>query len=553
MNADPPEAWVGSRGGDVANDRRLLERLSGAIILLSGWRRALVAFLAGAFAVLAQAPYDFFAAGFVSFPILVWLLDGTTLDGQGLQLRRLKPAFAVGWWFGFGYFLSGLWWIGGALLVEADDFAWALPLAVVGVPLLLAFFYGLATALARLMWSSNIGRIAAIAFAFAVAEWLRGILFTGFPWNAVGYAAMPVPLLMQSVSVVGMDGINALTVFVFAIPALLAGRRHLRVGFALAALIVLAHAGFGYVRLITSPLETGKYLDVRIVQPSVDLTEKWDASVRDRIFSTMLAMSSQEPQPGHPKPQLVIWPETSVPFLFTERPEALVAIGDMLGEGQMLMAGAVREEGAANQADASRYYNSVVAIDDRGEIVDAVDKVHLVPFGEYLPFAGLLRRLGIEQFVAGPMNLFPGNERHAIEVPGGAKALPFICYEVIFPEIVSVDAASSQLIVNLTNDAWFGDTPGPYQHFRQAQVRAVENGLTMLRAANNGISAVVDPRGRTLEALAVDARGVIDMHVPISDPDAFSAAQRRINGFVIMVAFAIGATLLSVRRRLSAN
>ena len=316
-----------------------MQRLAGRIILLWGWRRAATAFLAGALLVLAQAPYDFPAVGFVSFPVLVWLLDGATGDAAAGWLGRLKPAFAVGWWFGFGYFLAGLWWIGGALLVEADSFAWALPFAVVGIPLMLAFFYGFACAVARLVWSSNIGRIAALAFGFALAEWLRGFLFTGFPWNAVGYGVMPVPLLMQSVSVVGMNGMNALTVFVFAVPALLAGRRHVRLGFALAALFAAAHVGFGYVRLTAPPPAADKMLAVRIVQPSVDLAEKWDATVRDRIFSTMLALSSQPPEAGHEKPQLIVWPETSVPFLFTERPQALTAIGDMLSDGQMLIAG----------------------------------------------------------------------------------------------------------------------------------------------------------------------------------------------------------------------
>jgi apolipoprotein N-acyltransferase len=320
-----------------------MHRLAGRIILLWGWRRSLVAFLAGALAVLAQAPYDFFAVCFVSFPVLVWLLDGATGEPSDGWLRRLRPSFAIGWWFGFGYFLAGLWWIGEALLVEADSFAWALPFAVVGIPFALAFFYGFATVIARLFWSSDIGRIAALAFGFGLAEWLRGFLFTGFPWNAVGYAAMPVPLLMQSVSVTGMVGMNALAVFAFALPALLATRRHLVVGGTLLVALVAAHVGFGYLRLTQAVEPAPKSLDVRIVQPNVDLSEKWDASVRDRIFSGMLALSSKAPEPGHRKPQLIIWPETSVPFLFTERPDALTAIGDMLSDGQMLIAGIVRE------------------------------------------------------------------------------------------------------------------------------------------------------------------------------------------------------------------
>jgi apolipoprotein N-acyltransferase len=262
----------------------------------------------------------------------------------------------------------------------------------------------------------------------------------------------------------------------------------------------------------------------------------------------MLALSSKTPELTHAAPQLIVWPETSVPFLFTERPQALTALGDMLQPGQMLLAGAVREEGASGADD--RYYNSVVAIDDQGQIADAVDKVHLVPFGEYLPLAGLLRRLGIEQFVAGPMDFSAGSERHPLVVPGGIRAVPFICYEIIFPELVAVDVASSELIVNVTNDAWFGDTPGPYQHFRQAQVRAVENGLPLVRAANNGISAVVDPRGRVVDALAVNARGAMDVRIPIVKEAMMTAGQRRINGFLIVLALALSAAVLSVRRRL---
>jgi apolipoprotein N-acyltransferase len=213
----------------------------------------------------------------------------------------------------------------------------------------------------------------------------------------------------------------------------------------------------------------------------------------------------------------------------------------------------VREEGASADAGA-RYYNSVVAINDKGEIADAFDKIHLVPFGEYLPFADLLRRVGIEQLVAGPTMFSAGNDRHPILLPGAIRGLPFICYEVIFPEEVSVDAASSQLIVNLTNDAWFGDTPGPYQHFRQAQIRAVENGMPLLRAANNGISAAVDARGRILDALAINARDTIDLSIPVASvSDVVSTGQRRVNGYLIMLALALIAFVFSVRHKLPAN
>jgi apolipoprotein N-acyltransferase len=527
-----------------------MERLAGRIILLWGWRRLVAAFVAGAVLMLTQAPYDFFAAGFVSFPVLVWLLDGATGEASSNPLKRLKPVFAVGWWFGLGYFLVGLWWIGGALLVEADSFAWALPFAVLGIPLLMAFFYGFAAVVARALWSNDIGRIAALAFGFGLAEWLRSFLFTGFPWNPVGLAAMPTPLLMQSVTLTGVTGMNALAVFTFAMPALLAAKRNLRLGLVFAVALIAVHAGYGYFRLNAPPDPSATSLAVRIVQPSIDLSEKWDDSVRDRVFQTTMELSRRPPEAGKPSPQLILWPETAVPFFFTERPDALAAIGEMLQPGQVLVAGAVREEASGRTP---LYYNSVIAIDDSGEIVDAVDKVHLVPFGEYIPFAGVAARFGVEQLVAGPMNFIAGSQRHPLELPGGIKASPFICYEIIFPELVAVDARSTRFIVNVTNDAWFGDTPGPYQHFRQAQLRAVENALPLLRAANNGISGVVDARGRVVDALALNVRDALDVDIELPGGPSASSPRRQLVGYAILALFAMFAFIGRIAQRLRAN
>jgi len=526
-----------------------MEHFAGKVILLSGWRRALTAFAAGAIAVLAQAPFDLFAVCFISFPLLVWLLDGAVADPSAGALRRLVPAFAAGWWFGFGYFVAGLWWVGNALLVEAESFAWALPLAILALPAGLAVFYGLATALARIAWSDGIGRIAALAFGFGVAEWLRAFLFTGFPWNAIGYAAMPAPLLMQSVSAVGLFGMNALAVFVFAMPALLAGRRSRRTGLVLALVLVAAHVGYGFARLHFSGPADAPELAVRIVQPSIDQSEKWDASIRDRIFRTYLDLSKAPSEQADFQPDLIVWPETALPFLLSERPEALAALGDMLSEGQLLLAGGVRAEGDPSSG-AARFYNSVIAINDTGEMVGAADKVHLVPFGEYLPFEQLLSRLGLRKIVAFPQSFSAAAERQTITLPAGARVLPLICYEAIFPLEVERGSSGADLIVNVTNDAWYGDTPGPYQHFRQAQVRAVETGLPLLRAGNNGLSAVVDSYGRVVDGLALNAVGALDATVALHRASEIPPQVRHIVGTLIILllaAAAIGASLAGRR------
>jgi apolipoprotein N-acyltransferase len=342
---------------------------------------------------------------------------------------------------------------------------------------------------------------------------------------------------------------NALAVLVFAMPALLAGGNGRRLGFSVAIVLIVMHAGFGYVRLALLPQPAAdRSLAVRIVQPNVDLSEKWDEAVRDRIFASMLDLSRKPSAEGAKPPALILWPETSVPFLFTDRPDGLAAIGELLGDGQTLVAGAVRAEGGAGGAAEPRYYNSVVAINDKGEIVDAVDKVHLVPFGEYLPFADLLARIGVGRFVAGPTMFSAGSERHAIALPGNVRGLPFVCYEIIFPGLVASGAGATDLLINVTNDAWFGDTPGPYQHFRQAQLRTVETGLPLIRAANTGISGVVDRFGRVRDALAMNVAGVVDYDVPIAPPAAKLGLGPERNGLIVVAILALLGVGASYRR-----
>ncbi len=540
-----------STGSAANRGEPAIAAFAGRLMLLWGAQRAMVAFLAGALAALAQAPFDFPAIGFISFPVLVWLLDGAAGDTAAGRLRKLRPFFVTGWWFGFGYFIAGLWWVGNAMLVDLQKYAWAMPIAILVLPAGLALFYGAAAALARPLWSEGIGRIAALAAGFAIVEWLRSFVLTGFPWNAVGYAAMPVPALMQSVTVVGMVGMNALAVFAFSLPAMLAAPKGRLLPMLALACLLVAHAGFGLARLELASTSSDETLTVRVVQPSIQQSEKWDRTMRDRIFSTYLEMSARPPESGASRPQLILWPETSVPFLFQQRPDALVALGELIGEDQTLLAGAVRLEGESPADPSARFYNSVVAINSAGELYDAVDKVHLVPLGEFVPFEDFLARLGITKLVELPGGFSAGGKRRAIEVAAGVRAVPYICYEVIFPGLAAAESADAQLIVNVTNDAWFGYSPGPYQHLRQAQVRAVEAGRPLLRAANNGISAAIDPFGRILDALELDGVGVMDVSVPLAPAAGWSFARPALLGWLavaLLAAIALLERLFGSRR-----
>ncbi|KRD73150.1 apolipoprotein N-acyltransferase [Ensifer sp. ENS10] len=502
-------------------------RLAGRVMLLSGFPRALLAFLAGLLAVLAQPPFGIFAFAFVAFPILVWLLDGATGNPDGGIVRRLWPAAAIGWWFGFGYFLGGLWWLGNALLVEADDFAWALPLAVVGLPAFLALFYALATLIARLFWSDGVGRIAALALAFGLCEWLRSFLFSGFPWNAIGYAAMPMPLMMQSASVVNLATINVLAVFVFAAPALIATGRGSRIGLAAALVLLTAHIGFGFYRLAQpAPAAAEPPLTVRLVQPVIDQAKKLDDRERAAVFEEHLSLTTAAPENGGKRPDIVVWPETSIPFILTDNPDALARIAEVLDDDQILIAGAVRAEDAGAGLP-PRYYNSIYVIDGRGQIIGAADKVHLVPFGEYLPFEEVLSSWGLSSIAASmPGGFSAAKSRSLLTLPGGRKFYPLVCYEAIFPDEIDGAARGTDALLNITNDAWFGDTPGPRQHFHQAQLRAIETGTPLIRAANSGISAIVDARGVLMVGLSYNYRGVVDTLLPGKMPTPLDDAMR---------------------------
>lgn len=516
-----------------------MEWLAGRIILAWGFKRAVLTILAGAIGVLALPPFGFFAAMFISFTLLVWLLDGAAGSPGSGVFGRLRAAFVTGWLFGFGYFVAGLWWLGHALLVDADEFAWALPLAILGLPAFLAIFYGVATALARLLWSDGLGRVAALAFAFGLIEWVRSFIFTGFPWNAVGYGIMPIPLMMQSAHIVGMLGMTALAVFVFAAPALLGTRQGAVPGLGLACLIFAAHLGYGYYALHRpdAPFDpAAKAPVVRIIQPEIDIEDKLDTDAdRAAVFEKHLKLSAEPPKDGAKKPDIIVWPETSIPFLLTDNQDALTRIADVLDDNQILIAGAVRAEDMGPGLP-PRYYNSIYVIDGKGQIIGASDKTHLVPFGEYVPYESILREFGIENVVEMPGGFSAAAHRSLLTLPSGLKLYPLICYEIIFPNEMTPEIRQADAILNVTNDAWFGETPGPFQHFQQARVRAVEQGLPLIRSANTGISAFVDAHGRLISGIDFNQQGFVDATLGGKDSDHIDDKERRLY-FWLIIAF----------------
>jgi apolipoprotein N-acyltransferase len=496
-----------------------VETIANTVIVLWGWRRFLTAFAAGGASSLAFAPFFAFPVLWLTVPLFVWLIDGAEAGEGAAWYRRMLPAAVVGFAFGFGFFVAGLWWIGSALLVDADEFAWALPFAVVALPALLALFWAFGAAFARLLWLEGWPRILVFAASMSVAEWLRGHLLTGFPWNAFGYALTPVPLMMQSAAIIGVWGLTVVSFFLFASPAVLGdGSRSAistRALLATAAAVLALHLGFGWLRLPAGPDPVVSGVTVRIVQPAIAQNERWQIDKADETMARYLDLSRNDAA-GLAGVTHLIWPESAFPFLLTERPSALAAIADLLPSGTTLITGAARAERVSD--DPSAVFNSIYVISDGGEIRGSYDKVHLVPFGEYLPFRGLLNTLGVRQVIALPGGFSPGQRLRTLEAPPAPPFGPLICYEIIFPGAVVTQESRPAWLLNLTNDGWYGRTPGPYQHYLQARVRAAEEGLPLVRAANTGISAIVDGHGREVISLGLDRTGSIDGPLPHSLP-----------------------------------
>jgi apolipoprotein N-acyltransferase len=482
-----------------------------------GWRRWLAAFVAGSLSVLGFAPFFASPVLFFSLPVLVWLIDSSSGP---------KRAAAAGWWFGFGYFMFSLFWIGEAFLVEAEKFAVLLPFAVTLLPAGLAVYWALAAAVARKFWLPGISRVLVLAVALAVAEWLRGHLFTGLPWNVLGYALTAPDILMQSASAVGVYALAIPAVVIFTAPLVLIGDgQSLRRALAWTAVPLAVMAAYGAWRLPSGSAAIVPGVQLRIVQPSVPQREKWLPEHQGKIFEDHLALS-QTNEAGA-RDDLndvthVIWPEAAMPFLPLERPEALAAIANMLPEGRQLITGALRlakagDAGFDGTKGGYQGYNSLLVFNDDGALAAAYDKIHLVPFGEFLPFEPVLSALGLKRLAHGHGSFLAGAEpRPVIAVAGLPPVGGLICYEALFPGTLVQSARRPGVLINLTNDGWFGTTTGPPAHFHQVRVRAVEEGIPVVRAANNGISGVIDPYGRVTKRLGLDARGVIDSPLPAS-------------------------------------
>jgi apolipoprotein N-acyltransferase len=489
---------------------------------LAGWRRALAALLSGAGAALAFAPFYALPLIALGFSALVFLLDGATAGG-----RPRRAAFATGWFFGFGYFLVSVYWMAFSFFVQADEFAWMAPFAVLGMPAFLALFSGGACAVAAGFWSEGWRRTVVFAAVWMVFEYARGHILTGLPWNLPGQALAGAAVGAQSAAWYGVYGLSLVVMLLAVAPAFSASRilRGAAIGLAGAAVLFT----LGAVRLAL--LDPGARDDVfvRIVQPNIPQREKIDGAYWGRNFQHHLALSRGE-TPGR---LYVLWPENAAP-LVGEYPDALAAIAEALPKNAVLVTGTVRRE---EDESGVRYFNSIATIAPASPgraVAGYYDKHHLVPFGEYLPLQGLLRAVGLAQLAPYEDGFTPGAGPSVMQAPGGPAFSPLICYEAIFPGEIYPKATRPEWLVTVTNDAWFGDTSGPGQHLDQAKLRSIETGLPMARSANTGVSALIDARGRLVGRVRLYREGRIDAPLPRALPPTLYSRIGDV-GFLLLV------------------
>nr|WP_233488879.1 apolipoprotein N-acyltransferase [Rhodovulum sp. 12E13] len=497
------------------------------------WRGLGLAFLLGAVAALGQVPVSW-----------SWLALGACALAIGLFTLPLGWRLAAwrGWAFGTGHFAVALFWIVEPFFVDPLRHGWLAPFALVAMAGGLALFWAAAFGLAQALGRGRAGRALWLVVALTGAEMLRSVVFTGFPWALIGHIWIGTPQ-MQLAALGGADALTLLTLAAAALPTLMGTRRLLLGAIAGAALAALPGA-YAAWRMPDAPLPPAEpAVTVRLIQPNAPQHLKWRPDMIGVFWERSLDLTAA-PAEG-PAPDLVLWPETSVPYLLESAAPGFARMDEAAGAAWIAA-------GIQRQDEGGHWRNSLVALAPGGAAVDVYDKHHLVPFGEYMPLGDVFERWGIFGLAANLTGSYrPGQGARLMDLGPAGRAMPLICYEAIFSREIRALPERPAWLLHATNDAWFGQLSGPYQHLGQARLRAVEFGLPVLRAANTGVSAAIDAHGRVLAAIPLGRAGHLDVALPRALPPTPFARLGSLPVLAALTVLACIAAGLSLRKALA--
>ncbi|OWY04860.1 apolipoprotein N-acyltransferase [Thioclava sp. F1Mire-8] len=467
------------------------------------WQSLALAALFGVLFAAGQAPLGLWWIALPALAASVWFASAE---------RWRASTIWIGFATGFGYALAAMFWIVEPFMVEADVYGWMAPFALVLMAAGMGAFWAIGYGLGAYAGQGPRSRALGIALGMAASDALRSYVFTGFPWVLVGHIWIGSPVA-QAAAFVGPLGLSLITLLIASAPAMTRGMRMpAALGIVGAALVVLVGLWLGGVARLNAPVAPRpEPITLRLVQPNAPQNLKWLPQYRMKFFQRLLDLTKADPAPGQPKPDLIVWPETAVPFLL-DHPQGGLEMSTEAAGGIPLAMGVQRSEG-------SRYFNSLAVITPDDRIEALYDKSHLVPFGEYMPFGDALAKIGITAFAAQVGNGYSsGPGEKLLDLGKLGHVAPLICYEAIFPQDLRGFPQRPDWILQVTNDAWFGTLSGPYQHFAQARLRAIEQGLPLARDANTGVTAMIDAKGRITASLGLDRMGKLDVALPPSLP-----------------------------------
>lgn len=513
---------------------RFILKIHSLIINSSTFRQYALLFLLGGSAALALPPFSFWPALIPAFTVLIWLTNNST---------SWQKSFFCGWWFGFGHFIAGLYWITLALLTDVNQYGWLIPFAVLSISAALACYAGLAALATHLMPIQGESRkVILFAISWVITEILRTHLFTGFPWNLTGYSWARSTEIMQLASFTGIEGLSFISILIGGIATTLI-RKDFTTGtmtinswkpVILTGLFLALIWTGGYLRLPSAASYPTTDVTLRIIQPNISQDHKWQPELR---FNTLKRHMDLSNTAATRKPaQFLIWPEAAVPYTLFPHSDLVSMLKELVPPNGFLLTGALRE---TEENEPYHLWNSLFAIDSTGNIVASYDKVHLVPFGEYIP---LRYFLPINKLTYGTTDFSTGTEATTLSASLRTPSFgALICYEAIFPEGIVNPKNRPSWLINITNDAWFGMSSGPYQHFQMVRMRSIEQGLPLVRAANTGISAIIDAYGRITASLPLGKEAILEGNLPAPLPP--TPYSRFGNYIIFLLIFGIGLLL----------